>query len=132
MAIDVTITRKKVNTNYYGNSTPNYVYNKTATSVFTTTEGGFAAHDEKAYLTDLDDSTHEHTITVVFNAAFLAIPITSKFEVYRNAPYGGGYKRKDVLFTHAESWPDLTGFEIEIDSREDLTGVIIEYIFLEQ
>jgi len=128
--VDITVTRRVLKKDYFQEYASGAGY--AVTGATPNTMPYF--HMEKDYLDDLDDSSHEHTITVEFGKAFAAIPIMSKFEVYRYyAVVPGKYRRKDVKYYHAIDWLDgLDGFIIEIEANEDLTGVIIEYIFIEQ
>jgi len=128
--VDITLRRRAVDKDYFEKINKGYV--SEANGAPSINQMPFF-HWERGRLTDLDNSTDDHTISHTFLESFLEIPITNKFEVYRFADMGGGkYRKQEVLYYHAEdALPSLTGFEIEIEDFEDLTGVIIEFVFLE-
>lgn len=128
--VDITVISRRLDEDYFQQRTqPAYSYTNSSTAV---TAGGVPLHVERARLTDLDNSSDDHTITITFSAEFPIIPLTTRFKVYRFAQVvPGKYRRKDVPYYQAVDWLTITGFEIEIEADEDLTGVIIEYKFEE-
>ena len=124
MATTVVVTRRHITRDYFESSTGGYVGG-----------GGSAVipvHEEKGIITDLDNSSDDHTIVRAFGEAFLATPITILFKVYRYFDNGDGtYNKADVVHSYTSPFPALTGMTIEIAAFEDLTGVIIEYKFEE-
>ena len=74
------------------------------------------------------------TVTESFGLTFSSTPIAVAFKVYRyyEVESGSGeYVRKDVTYSVSGSgWYTTTGFTIEIDSDESLTGVYIDYLFM--
>ena len=127
--VDIVVTRKILTKDYFQEYAKGGGYSVSGTTPNTMPY----FHMEKDYLDDLDNSSDDHTITVVFKIPFDAIPIMSKFEVYRyNETVPGKFSRKTVkTYLSGSSWLDANGFTIEIEANEDLTGVIIEYIFIE-
>lgn len=83
---------------------------------------------------DILESLVSRTVSVTFDTAFSSRPLIRTFRVYRVAETytgSGVYRMKDVLYSHAASWLTTTGFDIDIDTDESLTGVIIEFEFAE-
>ncbi len=73
-----------------------------------------------------------HNVKIVFAKTFLEQPVIVQFDVYRYTPRGSAYIKRDVLYTYPDNLqPTKTGIEINIDSREPLAGIIIEYEFKE-
>lgn len=89
-------------------------------------------HIEERRMTNLSS----YTVDVTFTEAFTTLPTgIANLRVYRIAEVTPGVTRaKDVRYRNIEnsdgSIVSLTGFSIEIDSNESLTGVIVEYLFL--
>lgn len=89
-------------------------------------ESGVTFHVEKGRLTNLVS----RSVTVEFDAQFGYIPY-GDVNVYRMEEEATGkWRKSDVLwgFTDANQ-PSVSGFSLEIDSSESLTGTIIEYIY---
>lgn len=83
---------------------------------------------------DILESPVSRNVSVSFETAFTSRPLIRTWRVYRVAETytgSGVYRMKDVNYTHAENWLTTTGFDIDIDTDENLTGVIIEYEFAE-
>jgi hypothetical protein len=76
-------------------------------------------------LTDIQSAE----VSVTFTRPFLNVPIgLSNLKAYR---WVDGYIQ-DVLFTYpSETWLTNSGFTIIIHETESLTGIIIEYNFIE-
>jgi len=75
------------------------------------------------------------TLTVVFPFTFNDVPIGEVKAFRYDLPYPGapGMKRMEVLFYLADAnWLTTSGFTIEIDSTESLTGIIVEYSFIQK
>ena len=101
----------------------------------------FAALPKKQSIEDYLSTTHveksretglaSRSIAVTFGAAFTGVPITNTLRVYRiTAVVTGKYRFQDVLWYHATATPvTATGFELEIETSESLTGIILEYEF---
>ena len=124
----VTVTRRHITRNYFDASSGGYL----GGSYIPSSSTPIVIHVEKGILTDLDNSSDDHTIVETFGEAFLATPITILFKVYRYFDNGDGtYNKADVVHSHTSPFPALTGMTIEIAAFEDLTGVIIEYKFEE-
>jgi len=74
------------------------------------------------------------TVDEIFNVPFSSTPQAVNFKVYRyyEVESGSGeYVRKDVTFSISGSgWITTTGFTIQIDADESLTGVYIDYLFM--
>lgn len=91
--------------------------------------GGVGIHIEHDILTDLASKT----VTVNFSSEFSVIP-AGWVRVYRmreTTAGNGKLKQWDVLYYHTSSdWKTKTGFSIQIDATENLTGVIVEYLFI--
>lgn len=73
------------------------------------------------------------SVSVTFGTAFTSVPLIATFRVYRMSEISSGkWRMQDVLYYHtSENWLTTTGFSLEIDTSESLTGVVIEYIFRE-
>lgn len=83
---------------------------------------------------DIMESLASRTVSVTFETAFTSRPLIRTFRVYRVAETytgSGVYRMKDVLYSHAAAWLTTTGFDIDIDTSEDLSGIIIEFEFRE-
>ena len=89
-----------------------------------------ATHEEVARLTPLGS----RSVAITFDTAFSSIPITVLINVYRITEIvSGKYKFDKVQWYHATATPvTITGFELEIETSESLTGVILEYYFKAQ
>lgn len=87
-------------------------------------------HVEKGRLSGLSS----RSVSVTFDSAFSGTPIAVTFEVYRYSDIGGGkyVKQRNVAYyLSGASWVTTTGFAIEIDTSESLTGLFVEYYFVE-
>ena len=88
-------------------------------------------HKERGYSTGLSS----RTVTVTFDVPFDNVPIgLSNLKVYRwQQVVAGKWRARDVqyYFTTSGSLTN-TGFSLEIETTESLTGVIIEYLFFER
>lgn len=86
-------------------------------------------HVEKGRIT----SPGSRVVSVIFDDAFVAAPIPLLFDVFRyTAVDTGKYIRDNVLYyVSGATWATTTGFDITIDDSESLTGVYIEYYFVE-
>lgn len=76
-----------------------------------------------------------HTVAVTFRKAFSAAPAgITNLKVYRMGQFiAGKYGPKEVQwYMTAPGKLTATGFEIEIEAAESLTGVIVEYLFYEK
>lgn len=85
-------------------------------------------HIESATLTDLLSAN----VVVYFKTPFQITP-TGWIKVYRMREIiAGRWKQQDVLYYHADSadFKNTLGFGLVIDSKESLTGVIVEYFFI--
>lgn len=71
-------------------------------------------------------------ITITFDTPFTSLPLPVILRAYRwQNPSTGVYYMENVMFSYpSESWYSVSGFSINIDSGEILTGVIVEYLFL--
>lgn len=87
---------------------------------------GGSVHIEKDVLSGLASKT----VTVEFESEFSSTPI-GWIKVYRMTEMPNGtYREQDVLWGHTTSTKvSTTGFVIQIDDSESLTGVIVEYEF---
>lgn len=86
-----------------------------------------ASHVEKDTLTGLTS----RTVTVTFDVPFTDTPVGQEPQVYRMTEVAPNKFRKDKVlwgFTNVNQ-PTLTGFSIEIDSSESLTGVVVQYLY---
>ena len=88
---------------------------------------GTSSHIEKGRI--IPDTRN---VTRVFGSPFSQIPVEAAFSVYRYSTLnGGGIKKTQVLFKYTDTnWLTTAQFSIVIDSREDLSGIIIEYCFI--
>lgn len=87
-------------------------------------------HIEKGRLSSLAS----RSVSVTFDTAFSATPLAVTFEVFRYSNIGGGkyVKQRNVAYyLSGSSWVTTTGFSIEIDTSESLTGLFVEYYFVE-
>jgi len=83
---------------------------------------------------DILESLASRTVSVTFETAFTSRPLIRTWRVYRVAETytgSGVYRMKDVLYSHAAAWLTTIGFDIDIDTSEDLSGIIIEFEFKE-
>jgi len=102
----------------------------------------FAEESKKQAIEDYLSTTHvekaretglaSRSIAVTFGAAFTGVPVTVALRVYRiTAVVSGKYRFQDVSWYHATATPvTATGFELEIETSESLTGIILEYHFI--
>jgi hypothetical protein len=127
MAVNVTITVKRLDDNYFQEKTLiNNSYSSTATYI--TNIGAITKIPERGRIEDLS-SRNVHRD---FVEEFSEIPFEDKFHVYRfveEAP--GKYRKRDVMFYQSSSWLTVSGFDIVIEDFEPLAGIIIEYKFTE-
>ncbi len=134
MSIDVTIVRKKINPNYYGNSFPLFVYNKTNNSNQTIVGEGSNPHVEKGTYGE-DEIIADHDVLHTFNIPFTEQPLKVVLLVWKwNEQPDGSFTRDNVVWGYKDaSQPLLASFEILINEEftPDLTGVIIKYKFEE-
>jgi hypothetical protein len=72
-------------------------------------------------------------VSVTFNAPFEALPAgVGSLKVYRLQAQGAGSVTQNVLHTvPGANWLTTDGFALNIDPRENLTGVIVDYCFTE-
>lgn len=84
-------------------------------------------HIESGMITDLLIPN----VVVYFAKEFDKIPV-GWIKVYRMREIvTGRFKQQDVLYYHAASdFKNTLGFGLVIDSKESLTGVIVEYFFI--
>ena len=88
------------------------------------TSGG--SHIERGRMTGLSN----HYVTQDFVVAFADIPVGRQFlHVYRVNDLGGGETVDDLVPIYGVDVTN-TGFSFYIKSDEDLTGIIVEYVFL--
>lgn len=88
-------------------------------------------HTERGYLTGLSS----RTVTVTFDVPFDNVPIgLDNLKVYRwQQVVAGKWRARDVQYYFTSSGSlTSTGFSLEIETTESLTGVIIEYLFFER
>lgn len=81
-------------------------------------------HAEAGRLSGLSSSS----VAKVFGTPFTSTVIDT-VSVYREIPGGGGTIRENVLYFDLSV--TLTGFTLEIDPSENLTGVIVDYKMIE-
>jgi len=75
------------------------------------------------------DFTERH-VEFEFSKPFPTKPKYADLKVYRMKQVSAGWRMYDVLYTHAvENWFDATGFQLDIDSREEIEGIVIRYYF---
>ncbi|WP_159522883.1 hypothetical protein [Sunxiuqinia indica] len=87
---------------------------------------GGGIHIEKGRLTGLTD----HYVAVDFEFAFDDIPIgRGNLNVYKVRTHGDG-NTTDIKYTPLNLDVSTEGFSFYIDESIDLTGIIVEYIFL--
>ena len=72
-------------------------------------------------------------VSVTFGTSFTSTPMAIHFDCYRYYQVEPGkYVKKDVQFYYSgANWLTSTGFAITIESTESLTGVYLEYYFIE-
>lgn len=72
------------------------------------------------------------TVSLTFDSAFSSQPYGREPDVYRMVEQADGtYRRYSVRWGFSDmNQPTTTGFSLEIHADEDLTGVIIEYLYL--
>lgn len=87
-----------------------------------------SVHIETARLTNLTSN-----LVPVFFAEKFSVTPTGWIKVYRmRQVQTGKWKQQDVLYYHAaEEFKNEYGFGLVIDPSENLTGVVIEYMFKE-
>ncbi|MFW5879358.1 MAG: hypothetical protein ACOCUV_00895 [bacterium] len=72
------------------------------------------------------------SVSVTFDEPFTSQPYGDEPKVYRMEQQPDGtWRRKQVLWGfNNSSQPSTTGFELTISDSENLTGIIIEYLYL--
>ncbi len=93
-----------------------------------TSMSGATGHTEEDTLTGLSS----RSVSVTFDAAFTTIPRgLNRLSVYRMTEViTGEFVMEQVMFHYTSATPvTTTGFDLEIDTSESLTGIIIEYEF---
>jgi len=125
--VDVTVVIKRLDGNYFQQKT--LIENAYSSSSSYITNEGASAIVARGRAEDLDDNLVE----IAFPNEFPVPPIETKLEVYKISAYGGGFKRKDILWYYPDSLqPRVDGVDIQIDPEVvDLTGIIIEYTYEE-
>ncbi len=107
---------------------------ESASSIYTSV---FPYHFEFARLTNANDEILSKTVTITFKKPFNSIPVGSdNLKVYRMKEVGGTgsgkWKMYDVQYYFTSStWLTVSGFSLQIEAAESLTGVILEYLFIE-
>jgi hypothetical protein len=83
---------------------------------------------------DVVENLQSHTVNVEFKNEFTAIPAgMGNLKIYRLEPEEGEYILADVLFNFPSlTWLTTTGFTVQINSTENLTGIFIDYTFIEK
>lgn len=83
---------------------------------------------------DVVENLQSHTVNVEFKNEFTAIPAgMGNLKIYRLAPEEGEYILADVLFSFPSlTWLTTTGFTVKINPTEDLTGIFIDYTFIQK
>jgi len=96
-------------------------------SYLDTTGGTGGAHIEKDRLTGLSS----RTVTVTFDLSFSSIPV-GEVKCYRMYEQPDGtFQKQDVIWGFPDAnQPTLSGFTLIISTDEDLTGVVIEYVYM--
>lgn len=73
------------------------------------------------------------TVVVNFDTAFTDLPAgVGNLKVYRLRAKGANSVMHNVLFTVASNWLTTTGFTLQIDELESLTGVKVDYCFMKK
>lgn len=74
----------------------------------------------------------DRAVSVTFTKPFSAVPV-GRLKVYRMRQASAGkWKEWDVLYYHtSQDWLTTEGFSLQIETTENLTGIIIEYEFKE-
>lgn len=87
---------------------------------------GSSVHVEKDRLTGLSS----HSVSVEFDSAFDTVPV-GDVQVYRMVEIvSGKWRKEEVLWGFDDAnQPSLLGFDLTIDSEEDLSGIIIQYLY---
>jgi len=119
MAVNVSITRKRIANNY-----------NSIKSTFISGSNAAVVHREFATAYGVTDIV-DRVIEVTFVQEFKVRP-NGWFKVYRLNSRSGKYFPANVLHWHnVEDWLTTTGFSLEIDPNEPLAGVIFEYYYTE-
>jgi hypothetical protein len=95
-------------------------------SYLDTTGGTGGAHIEKDRLTGLSS----RTVTVTFDLEFSSIPVgdVKCYRMYEQPD--GTYQKQNVIWGFPNvNQPTLSGFTLEISTDEDLSGIVVEYIY---
>jgi hypothetical protein len=72
-----------------------------------------------------------YTMTVVFGTLFSNKPIGKEPDVYCIEPFGDGWRKQQLNWVFSsDDMPTISGFEIKIDSTENITGAILEYFYI--
>lgn len=88
--------------------------------------GSILTHEESGRLSDLDSVN----VGIAFSSPFDTMPIVVEFRVYRMGLVDSNkYRMVDVLYYSVLNWLTTSRFDIVIDSSENLTGIIVEYLF---
>lgn len=133
------ITQKRINTlSTYEQLDAGDVGYIPATSVFLAVDYSGWTESKKMSLDDFLSSIHieagrlsslgSRSVSITFGTAFTTTVIDT-VKAYREVVYDGKTIRQDVLFYDLSV--SLSGFSLEIDSSESLTGIIIDYKMLE-
>jgi hypothetical protein len=125
--VDVTIVVKRLDDNFFQQKT--LIENAYSTSSTYITNTGSSALEVKGKRENLT----VNLVELLFPVLFPSQPIETNLKVYKIDAYGGGFKKKDILWYYPDALqPRVDGVDIMIDPKvTDLTGIIIEYKYEE-
>ncbi len=124
---NILVTRRYIKQDYFESKTGGYFVVNGTSNV----SGG--RHWECGRLTDLTSRSIIYTFPTAFPTGVTPVGY-SNLRVYRMFKQETGmWVRQDVLFYHPTAFSGASqyGFQLNIDPNEDLTGVIVEFMFTE-
>ena len=128
MAIEITVTRRRLDRDYFNKDSLSD--NSYGGSISGSSTATIQIHREFATLLG-DAEITDKNVEITFGKSFIGEP-NGWFEVYRMVSQSGGYTKQPVLCTHDnEEWLTNEGFQLRIAAHEDLTGVILKYNYTE-
>lgn len=132
--VNVTVTKKYRQKDKYQSIVSNY-YSYSSEGGLQLQGSSSTAHIETGHIALVDySSSFTGTVNIQFKKPYQGRPV-GEFKLYKIKEVSPGhYRRRDVLYdlvldSNGE-WLDLNGFSINVDFREDISDVYLDYYFM--